>query len=114
MAESLDFSPIREIESISLQRGVGNEPGRRRSRLDQPRIGFRWGKRLCPSLPIRARRFNATPGGRRRRAVCRAGQAGMREPVLFHAARPPQLRARPLCLDQIESVRAPRPYCINR
>src|SRR5438105_14114519 len=41
----------RRFESISLQRGVGNEPGRRRSPLDQPRIGFRWGKRLSPSLP---------------------------------------------------------------
>ena len=42
-------------------------------------------------LLIRARRFNATLARQRRRALCRTGQAGRRQPVLFHAARPPQL-----------------------
>jgi hypothetical protein len=40
-------------------------------------------------LLIRARQFNATLLGSEWRVVCRTGQAGRGEPVLFHAARPP-------------------------
>src|SRR5271165_3399042 len=41
-------------------------------------------------LLIRARLQRCTRG-QRQRALCRTGQPGRREPVLFHAARPPQL-----------------------
>ena len=42
-------------------------------------------------LLLRARRFNATLAEQRRRPLCRTRRAGRRQPVLFHAARPPQL-----------------------
>ena len=42
-------------------------------------------------LLIRARRFNTALVGSNSLPVCRTGQAGGCEPVLLHAARPPQL-----------------------
>ena len=42
-------------------------------------------------LLLRARRFNATLAAERRRSFCRTRRAGRGQPVLFHAARPPQL-----------------------
>jgi len=39
----------------------------------------------------RSLRFKRHTRGQRRRAVCRTGQARRRQPILFHAARSPQL-----------------------